>query len=298
MKIDFYLQRIRDEFPEIEWKSYQYLTNGWDHDVIILDEKIVIRASKDVHYQNYFTSEIELLNYLKPKLKVSIPEYRFFSKDHSLAGYDILKGKELNVSLFKRLTITDKESVAKQIAEFINTLHATPREIINRCKIEIGDPKKHYDAFLRDIRKILLPKLAKEDIQLIEEYFTELKGSLDYIYSKSLVHNDLTDEHILWDSKQKQINIIDFSDCSYGDPAIDFASLLCYGTDFTNRVFDLYNGEKDEHLLQRAMLYFKRCPIGLMMDSFIGFPCTFEDGYILFKERFKITEKHAKLPNG
>jgi aminoglycoside phosphotransferase (APT) family kinase protein len=42
----------------------------------------------------------------------------------------------------------------------------------------------------------------------------------------------LTGEHILWDAKNKQINIIDFSDRAFGDPASDFTGSLEYSLNF------------------------------------------------------------------
>jgi aminoglycoside 2''-phosphotransferase len=44
------LKKISDEFPHIAWSSYRYVDEGWDHEVIILDEKIVFRFPTDQQY--------------------------------------------------------------------------------------------------------------------------------------------------------------------------------------------------------------------------------------------------------
>ena len=40
-----FLRRIQAEFPDLRWTSHRYLTHGWDHAVLILDEAIVFRAA-------------------------------------------------------------------------------------------------------------------------------------------------------------------------------------------------------------------------------------------------------------
>ncbi len=287
MKAEFFLQKIKEEFPEIEWKTYRYLTHGWDHVIIILDENLVFRAPKDSRYRNELKNEIQLLHYLRKKVNVGIPEYIYVSKDKSFAGYNLVRGQELTASRFQQLSLTEKESAAHQLAEFITTLHATPKSILKKCHVKTQDQEKMYEELVQNTKNLLYPRLCDKYIQFIEEYFEELKTALNRTYPCALVHNDLTGEHILWDAQRGQINIIDFSDRSYGDPAIDFTGLREYGTTFTNRVFDLYGGKKDEQMLYRSELYFKRVPLYIMTDALLGYPCTFEEGYKILKERFK-----------
>jgi aminoglycoside 2''-phosphotransferase len=287
MKAESFLHRIKKEFPQLKWKSYRQLTHGWDHMIIILDEKIVFRFPRDKKYKDEFQNEIQLLHYLKKKVKVGIPEYHCISKDKSIAGYNMVVGRELELPRFRRLSASEKETVARQLAKFITTLHKTPTSVINKYNLEIENQEKLYKELVRDTKRLLFPRLRKEDIQVIEEYFRELRATLDHHYSNTLVHNDLAGEHILWDVKKKQVNIIDFSDRAFGDPAIDFTGLLEYGVKFTKRVLGLYSGKKDDQLLERSQLYFKRVPLWVMKDSMQGYPCTFKEGYDMFKKRFK-----------
>ncbi|MGC1123194.1 MAG: phosphotransferase [Candidatus Methanofastidiosia archaeon] len=287
MKEKSFLQKIKEEFPEIEWKTYRYLTQGWDHVIIILDETIVFRAPKDSFYRNELKNEIQLLHYLRKKVNVGIPDYIYVSRDESFAGYNLVKGQELTASRFQQLSAFEKESAANQLAGFITTLHATPESILKKYRVKTQDQEEMYKELVRDTRALLYPRFSKKYIQFIEEYFEELRTALGRDYPYALVHNDLTSEHILWDAQSRQINIIDFSDRSFGDPAIDFTGLREYGPAFTTRVFELYEGKKDEQMLHRSELYFKRVPLYVMKDSLLGYPCTFEEGYEALKKRFK-----------
>jgi aminoglycoside phosphotransferase (APT) family kinase protein len=288
MKAELSLQKIKNDFPQIKWKKHRILTHGWDHVIIVLDEKIIFRFPKDKKYKDEFQNEIQLLHYLKKKIKVGMPEYKYISKDKSIAGYDMVRGRELTASRFRKLTASEKDTVAKQLAEFISALHATPKSIMLKYNVGNENQEKIYKELVRNAKKLLFPRLRKKDVQLIEDYFNELKDALGHNYSNALVHNDLTGEHIFWDDKSKQINIIDFSDRAFGDPAIDFSGLLEYGKKFAEKVLKLYSGKKDSQLMRRSQLYFKRVPLSIMIDSMIGYPCTFEQGYNMFKKRFKV----------
>lgn len=288
MKAELYLQKIKNDFPQIKWKKHRVLTHGWDHIIIVLDEKIIFRFPKDKEYKDEFQNEIQLLRYLKKRFRVGIPEYKYISKDKSIAGYDMVRGRELTVSRFRRLSASEKDTVAKQLSGFISALHATPKSVMTKYNVRDENQEKIYKELVSNVKKLLFPRLRKKDIQLIEDYLVELKDALGHKYSNALVHNDLSAEHILWDDKLKQTNIIDFSDRAFGDPAIDFSGLLEYGQKFTEKVLDLYSGKKDSQILKRSQLYFKRVPLSIMIDSMIGYPCTFEQGYTMLKNRFKV----------
>jgi hypothetical protein len=71
------------------------------------------------------------------------------------------------------------------------------------------------------------------------------------------VHRDLAAEHILLDPQTQQVTgIIDWSEISVADPAIDFAGIFHWGgLDFTNAVLSRYNHEPDNGLLIRARFF-------------------------------------------
>jgi len=288
MQTECLLLKIRNSFPQLEWRKHRVLTHGWDHIVIMLDDRIVFRFPRDKEYRDELQDEVRLLHHLKKRVEVGIPKYAYVADDASFAGYGMLGGRELTPSRFLRLPAAERDAVAAQLAGFMSTLHATPEAIITRCNVRTENEETVYQDLVHDTRELLFPRFRKEDIQLVEEYFAQLRGALSNDYPNALVHNDLTSEHILWDSKSKRINIIDFSDRALGDPAGDLAGLLEYGAKFTEKVFGLYSGKKDDRMLKRAQLYFKRIPFSIMIGSMRGFPCTFEQGYTVFRERFKV----------
>ena len=67
MKAEFFLQQIKNEFPQVKWEKYRILTHGRDHVVIVFDEKLIFRFPKDEEYKEAFRNEIQLLKFLKKK---------------------------------------------------------------------------------------------------------------------------------------------------------------------------------------------------------------------------------------
>ena len=289
MKAEFFLEQIKNEFSQVKWEKYRILSHGWDHVVIIFDEKLIFRFPKDKDYKEELRNEIQLLKFLKKRVKVGIPEYTFVSKSKSLAGYEMLNGRELKLSHYKRFTRSDKEKFAKQIAGFLTDLHSTPNSAISKFNINVDNPSKDYKELANNTKNFLFPRFNKKEILVAEKYLDELKIALDQSnYSNVLIHNDLTWEHILWD--KNKVNIIDFSDRTFGDPASDFAGLWEYGQKFVRRVYEFYQGKKDDQLLHRSQLYLKRIPLFIMKDALDGYPCTFKEGYEMFRKRYKIAK--------
>jgi aminoglycoside phosphotransferase (APT) family kinase protein len=72
----------------------------------------------------------------------------------------------------------------------------------------------------------------------------------------TFVHSDLAAEHILLDPATHQVTgIIDWSEISVGDPAIDFAGMFHWGgLDFLNAVLSHYRHHLDAGLRERARI--------------------------------------------
>jgi aminoglycoside 2''-phosphotransferase len=281
-----FFSKIKQNFPEIKWKKYQHFTNGWDHEVIILDKNLVFRLPKDKprSLESELYHEAQLLKYLKNKLKVAVPDYTYFSKNKTIAGYKILPGTELSPTKFKRLTKIEKNKIAKQLAEFLTTIHKISKDIIKKYHVRTENDQKNYQRLVNNTKKFVFPRLKSTEIEIIKKYLVELKNA--FTHPNVFTHNDLCWEHIFWDSKKQKIGIIDFSDMALTDPAVDFTGLWEYGEEFVYQVYKMYQGKKDKNFLYRSKLYFQRTPLFVMKDALCGCPCTFQEGYKMFKERF------------
>ena len=280
------LSRIRKEFPNLKWKKAEHSIEGWDHYVIILDNKYVFRFPRTKKYLNVLKNEILLLEYLKDKVNVPIPQYAYIAKDESFAGYHMIPGIQLRKKIFKLVSNKAKHVLARQIADFLSSLHKMSHKAVKRYGVKTINTQKQYKDLVINANKYIFPRVSKKDQLLINNYLKEFKNCLKFS-KKVLTHNDLYSKHILLGENKKHISgIIDFSDRKIDDPARDFTEMWDYGEKFTLEVYKNYKGHKDKDFLKRSMMYYKRIPLWTMISPFQGGRGKFKKGYKAFRLLF------------
>ena len=138
-------------------------------------------------------------------------------------------GRELDAATFSGLPEAEMEGIANNLAHFLTAVHETPKSVARECGVPEQDPQKDHEDLVRDLETLVLPRLAPHEIEVIRAFLSELAAEVTPTHPTALVHNDLDGQLILWDAENAHVSIIDFSDRSIGDPAIDFAGLLAYG---------------------------------------------------------------------
>jgi aminoglycoside 2''-phosphotransferase len=289
-----YTDKIHSEFPNVKYNTAKMITHGWDNHVVILDNNLVFRFPKTDEYKKKFRSEVNLLNYLKGKVAVLIPNYKYLSKDETFGGYTIIPGMELRVELLETQTSEVRKQIAKDLGDFLTEVHMIPNGAIEKIGIDMeGDYywsptyiKEMYDG----IKEKIYPMIHKEEVEWIDFQFNHyflLKGEI----KRNLIHGDLSKDHIFFDTKLSKISgIIDFADAEYADSAIEFSYLLDYGEEFMREVINFYQGFKDEDLIQRAK--FRRL-IGMVVNMLritkgVKMQTTFEEQRLQLNKRMEL----------
>ncbi|MBU0578152.1 aminoglycoside phosphotransferase family protein [Patescibacteria group bacterium] len=284
-----YLELIRKEFPDHKWKDFKYLTHGWDHNVIILDNEWVFRFPKNKEYLKKLQKEIELLKYLNKQITLPIPNYTLIAKDKSFAGYKIIKGKEFKPWIYKnKVALKNKKKIINQLVEFFNELHSIPLDKIKKYDVKFYDSKKETAKIFKDVKKYVFPKLNKRERQISEKYFKDCAALETKSVKNTFIHIDIHYSNVLIKHDDSELaGVIDFSDRVIGDPATDFAHLWNYGPKFIKSVYKKYRGPKDPEFLYRSKLYSKWDAFGIMIESFKPmYKCTFKEGHKMFRKLF------------
>jgi aminoglycoside 2''-phosphotransferase len=285
------LNKIHKEFPELKWKVAEHNVKGWNHYIIILDNKYIFRFPRTDEYTKELKNEILLLEYLNNKVGINIPRYIYIAKDKSFAGYLSVSGEQLKKKVFKKLSNKTKSLIAKQLADFLSSLHKTSNKITKQYKVKDINSKTLYKKLVSNINKYIISRISKKDQIIINDYLKEFKKYLVFP-NKVLTHNDLYSSHILLNKNKKSISgIIDFSDRRVDDPARDFTELWDYGEKFVLEVYKNYKGPKDDDFLKRSIMYYKRIPIHHMIARFTDNMGGFKKGYKMFKARFSTFSK-------
>jgi aminoglycoside phosphotransferase (APT) family kinase protein len=289
MKTQVLLQKIKKEFPEISWKSVKRPKDNWDYDVLLLGDKYVFRFLKVKNKEEIegFAKEIKLLDYLKNKVNISIPNYIFRSKDGSFGGYEMIKGYELTPEEFGKIQARDRKKLSLQLAQFLNILHKTPKKYFSK-ETAAGDGGGLEKLHLR-MKKTVYKKISEKEAKDIDAFFDDFKKMKKRSKKRVLVHGDLTNGNMLY--KNGRISgIIDFADFRLDSPAIDFNGLWDFGEEFVKMAIKDYGEKNDKLLLKHSKSYYRIIAL-YILDGAVNYkhsPINFRDGHKRFKEIFYI----------
>lgn len=274
---EFLLQCIGREFPELHWNNYRYIDEGWDHEVVILDEKVVFRFPNDAEYLELLQNEIPVLERLLPQLDIAMPQYQYIAPDGRFAGYPMVAGDTLRKDYFDRLPPSDRTSIAAQLAGFLSTLHMLLANGQDFSMVPASEMAEYQKDLHQQTQQYLPATLTPEDFAVVRNVVAETDGLLLRSLPKVFLHGDVYSRHLLWDKPAQKLGVIDFSDMNIGDPAFDFAELYEYGDEFVGQVYSQYAGPKDDDFLQRAWTYQRWVGVFMLVDHFVYHKTSFEE---------------------
>lgn len=268
--------RIAKEFPRLKIDQYKFISQGWDHEVLLINQKIIFRFPNSKEYAPRLKNEIKLLHILAGKTPANIPNYQWIARDYSFGGYEILPGHELMTDYFNKIQ-AQHDSLARQLAAFLTAIHTLPGTVLELLHLEAAQLKKEQATLKAQLEEHLSSKLDSRDLSLAREALTDTDKALDKKIAPTFTHHDITERHLLWDEPADRLGVIDFSDMCLGDPAFDFAELYCYGSDFVQKVYAHYAGPKDNNFLRRAFAYHRRVGVFLLANSLVAQKISFEE---------------------
>lgn len=284
--VQIYLKQIEEEFP-IKIKAYRYFKDAFDHDVFVINKEIVFRFPRTESESRVLQNEIEFLKFLKDKVDISIPQYKYFAKKHDFAGYTYILGSWLTASTFESLSKTKKTQVIEQLINFVNVIHKIDLNTFSKY-----EPRVRKD-FITDEKQVekeladkLFPKLPSDEVQLIKDFYIDAKNYFVDISSICATHGDLYAYNTIFDKKSGKLGVIDFSDLLIGDPAKDFEVFYDYGPEYAQMAYQQYVGVKDKNFLKRGEIYYKLHAIYTLLSSQLGSLMTFNHAYKRFKQKF------------
>jgi aminoglycoside 2''-phosphotransferase len=282
------LEKIKQHQPNISYDKAKYIVSGSDHEIIILDNKLVYRFPKPNAPHESLLDEARLLTYLNQHIDgVQIPEYTYIADDGSFGSYEYIHGDPLSAETLNELPEDEKNAAIHQIASFLSQLHATPFDIVEKYNVRRSDPEQTFRTLEENFKTFALPRLSQDEQETAMKYLAHLQETLNDEFKPVLKHRDLKANNVLWDATEKQVKIIDFGDREYGDPADEFRWLLHYGQNILDKILDQYQGPIDTNLQNRIELQYIRPAFRSM---WVGVERNdeqrFQRGYAMFKKYF------------
>jgi aminoglycoside 2''-phosphotransferase len=168
------------------------------------------------------------------------------------------------IALYRHHVLRENPDISQQIMRqmgiFLHQLHHIPADVLQANQIAPSLSRHTREAYLKlyeDIQQELFPIMFSITREWVKYVFEPLLTDETFLDSPSvLIHDDLFQNHILYDEADKQITgIIDFGVAGMGDPAKDIALIInSYGESFVHAFADVYP-DLDDALLNRARFY-------------------------------------------
>ncbi|AQU79556.1 aminoglycoside phosphotransferase family protein [Planococcus faecalis] len=256
----------KNNSPDLFINSVQTNSDGWDNDILILNEKLVFRFPKSNAVLSKIEDEGKILENLKGKKPLLlIPNYEYLYEGRELRGvkYGFLEG--ISLSELPVNNLRGNPYNARGIGDFLSKLHRIDITDLNHSNIGTIHSLKYWESLHKKVEIKLFPFLTSKQQKEINEVFNRFLNEFsNFTNEKTIIHGDLTASNIIYSQEKESINgIIDFTDAQIGDPAFDFAGLYwAFGMDFTKDVLGWYtNIENKEFLLDRVKKFYGLQPV-------------------------------------
>jgi aminoglycoside 2''-phosphotransferase len=255
------LSIIKEFFTEAKLEDFSIVGSGFGSLIIESNEEIIFRIAKNLETAKQYVMECKALPQVIKYIDLNIPNpiWHMFSgtsAPYGIMAYRKLKGNPINPIVFNEMNQMNRNVIAKEVANFIVSIHQVPYE-----KLEFEDvPKTKTDkktlAILREnTLEFLKRKLTAGEYRKMEDWWEELLSDDNFFhYKPTLCHGDAWYENILVDDDYLHVvGVIDFSNMMIGDPAVDLAPQLYLGKEFFDAVLHEYTKVFDDETINQRI---------------------------------------------
>jgi aminoglycoside 2''-phosphotransferase len=241
-------------------KTIKIINQGWDNQVVEINNELIFRFTRRKETQRQHIKELELLPILHKRLtlKVPNPTYSRVKGDPPYyMAYKRIEGEQLTREKANKI---DQEYLINTITRLLSELRSTPKSLFKEVPVYTPDSwRSQYQYLYNQIKKKIFPKLPTTTRRTIEETFKTPLNNPDFFnFIPSLIHRDLTSDHIFY-ANDRITGIIDWGEACYGDPAFDLTGFTIeYENELVEKIIESL--DTPDHYLNRSNFYAKVSP--------------------------------------
>lgn len=230
------IKQIIEQKFALTIRDISVLGQGLDSIAYRVNNEYIFKQSKHDGARAALKKEVQVLDYLKGRITLQIPEIEYYSEDLGVCGYKEIRGEKLTPDLYKNMNGAQKSALAESIAQFLREMHAVPLPDIEGLEADVSeDYKSDYEA----LREAVYDKIPERSKKYLDELYKRILGDERITkYQKALCHNDLSCNHIIM-RDGTAVGIIDFGDTAVTDRDKDFVYLLEDSAEEIGREFGL-----------------------------------------------------------
>lgn len=248
---------IRDKFPEFRNARLVGDDSGWDNYAVAVNDEYLFRFPRRQESLEQIQKEVEVLDILQAELppEIEVPKYLAtrLNSDYPFVYYKMIQGKPLTKELYDSLTEEEKARFVRRIVEFLRILHGID---VGRCKsLKKVDALEKYQDLYRRVTEICFKYLTETERAKTKRLFEDyLQDATMRKYAPTVVHNDLSENHIL--VTETGIGVIDFGDTDIFDPAMDVSWFYLLDRKLFREIVAEYCGREDADFENRISQFY------------------------------------------
>ncbi|WP_426705171.1 aminoglycoside phosphotransferase family protein [Corynebacterium auriscanis] len=307
---------VRRTWRDLSWTSEEVPEQGMDHAVMILrgitsaegelqgmvPESTVVRVPHEPEYRDQAPLESALISQLFRGSSVRVPETvrQAYARGTFNTPNPVMltlqtevTGVPLTKELWATLSDSQREWAAEQLGSLLASMHTMDPDLLPVSRVECWWSDGPATSTLNEsprtlpgkmalmksrMADFLAPNLTSREMDAVEENFAQVDALLARPHQqRCLTHSDLFQSHLLW-SRDGGVGVIDFSDMTVGDPAVDYCHFVDIDSGLQERVLQLAleNGPEDLYqvsegvprLLERARIFKQWDNIFLLIDHY------------------------------
>ena len=226
---------LHHEIPQLMINSISIVQTGWDHLVAEVNEQWIFRFPRDIKSIANIEREKKLLDYLKSRISLPIPDYRYFGTKVAFVGYPKLQGIHINQQIYTNFSIETRHHLANTLASFFTEIHhaVSKEQALAWGHAPIIRPTKEMGPLIAtlplEIQSMVKIAIAYNQKELSDE--------------KNLVfcHQDINGDNLAYDLVINEITgVFDFSDTGIGPYSLEFAELFVVDAELAKFTADIY----------------------------------------------------------
>ena len=240
----------QEVFPKQSCQSISIFPNTHESVVADIDGSFIVKFPRPSRSVEGLVSEQIVTDFMRDKLEVLIPEISLHEKPVFMGRYQKLHGEMFDKKRYKKLSNTEKNQLAAQMAESIFSFHKVTNEEMQKNAFEL-------DASWSLSTELVKEQLSSENEHVFDMLLNEVvknHESLEVPKSNEVFgHFDLHGGNILLDSGYKKlVALLDFGNCKIGDLHQDLSVMNLSSPDLAERIakhYESISGRKLNRLL-------------------------------------------------
>lgn len=246
---------IADTFPELEIKELKKIGKGRNVRAVLVNESIVFRIPirEDAEFNNP-DKEVKVLNFLKGKLSVQIPEILYYKRDKSgrrIIGETLVCGTVYSQETHDSFDEDIKSDILRQIGHIMRELHDLGHdyEWLGKEPLQYTGCLEAFDEYFPKIVQAQFTNAQIQRIYAVRDRYKHLAE--EHPVKPVLTHCDLHFGNMMFDINTKRIvGLIDFGEAGYAEPSRD---MHYYYGDGAIQLMTGYGDNGDKYLSERQL---------------------------------------------